>query len=152
MTGSVDEWSVASETQDVGTCLRVALFVGVPVPYQSYQRLARVRHKATLGAPLLIYSRGYLLMFFHKGILPQENRGLKSVFNFMGQLPKATETHQPICQLYCWQLGPTKWPSPTTKSFIPHYSYRPSSGLPRESLEPATCGLANKRSDARGML
>ena len=37
----------------------------------------------------------------------------------LGELPKAIEPHQPVCQLYRWQLGPNMWSSPTTKSSDP---------------------------------
>ena len=31
------------------------------------------------------------------------------VFPLLGELPKATEPHLPVCQLYCWQLGLNMW-------------------------------------------
>ena len=41
------------------------------------------------------------------------------VFHLLGKLPKVIKPHLPVCQLYFWQLCPTMWPSPLTKSLDP---------------------------------
>ena len=56
---------------------------------------------------------------FHERILPQDSGGFTSDCLFLGELPKAIESHQPVCQLYHYQLGPTKWSFPMTKSLDP---------------------------------
>ena len=64
------------------------------------------------------------------------------VFPPLGELPKAIEPHLPVCQLYRWQLGPSMWTSPTTKSLDPIVVTALRVGLPGESHGPATCGFA----------
>ena len=71
-------------------------------------------------APLLIFPRGYLLKSFPQGDTSAKQRGFGiRVFLLIGELPKATEPHLPVYQLYHQQLSPTKWSSPTTKSLDP---------------------------------
>ena len=75
--------------------------------------------KPPLGAPLLIFPRGYLLMSFPRVDTSARQRGFQiRVFPLLGELPKAIEPHLPICQLYRWQLGPIMWSSLTTKSLV----------------------------------
>ena len=68
-TGSVDGCSVLAETQFVWTRLRVdttrVSFVG---GFLSLRRLPEFDIKPPVGAPLLIFPRGYLLKFFPQGI------------------------------------------------------------------------------------
>ena len=64
------------------------------------------------------------------------------VFPLLGELPKAIEPHLPVCQLYRWQLGPSMWTSPTTKSFDPIVVTALRVGFPGESHGPATCEFA----------
>ena len=76
--------------------------------------------KPPLGAPLLIFPRGYLLKSFPRVDTSARQRGFEiRVFPLLGELPKAIEPHLPVCQLYRWQLGPSMWTSPTTKSLDP---------------------------------
>ena len=70
-----------------------------------------------LGVPLLIFSRGYLLKSFPQGDTSARQWGFEiKVFPLLGEMPMAIEPQLPVCQLYRWQLGPSKWSSPTTKS------------------------------------
>ena len=55
------------------------------------------------------------------------------VFPLLGELPKAIEPHQPVCQLYRWQLGPNMWSSPSTKSLDPIVVTALRVGFPGES-------------------
>ena len=69
--------------------------------------------KPTLGAPLLIFPRCYLLKSFPRVDTSARQRGFEiRVFPLLGELPKAIEPHLPVCQLYRWQLGPSMWTSP----------------------------------------
>ena len=63
--------------------------------------------KPPIGAPLLIFPRGYLLNSFPQVDTSARQRGVEiRVFPLLGELPKAIEPHLPVCQLYRWQLGP----------------------------------------------
>ena len=108
--------------------------------------------KSPLGAPLLIFPRDYLLKSFPRVDTSARQRGFEiRVFHLLGELPKAIEPHLPVCQLYRWQLGPSMWTSPTTKSLDPIVVTALRVGFPRESHGPATCGLpAIVRSQRRG--
>ena len=76
--------------------------------------------KPPLGTPLLIFPRGYLLKSFPQRDTSARQSGYGiSVFPLLSELPKAMEPHQPVCQLYCWQLGPNMWFSSMTKSLEP---------------------------------
>ena len=62
--------------------------------------------KPPLGAPLLIFPRGYLQKSFPQVDTSARQRGFEvRVFPLLGELPKATEPHLPVCQLCRWQLG-----------------------------------------------
>ena len=99
--------------------------------------------KKPLGAPLLIFPRGYLLNSFPQVVTSARLRGFEiRVFPLLGELPKAIEPHQPDCQLYRWQLGPNMWSSPTTKSLDPIAVTAFRVGYPVQSHGPATCGFA----------
>ena len=99
--------------------------------------------KPPLGAPLLIFPRGYLLKSFPRVDTSARQRGFEiRVFPLLGELPKAIEPHLPVCQLYRWQLGPSMWTSPTTKSLDPIVATALRVGFPGESHGPATCGFA----------
>ena len=76
--------------------------------------------KPPLGAPLLIFPRGYLLKSFPQVDTSARQWGFEiRVSPLLGELPKAIEPHLPVCQLCRWQLGPNMWSSPTTKSLDP---------------------------------
>ena len=76
--------------------------------------------KPPLGAPLLIFTRGYLLKSFSQVDTSTRQQGFEiRVFSFLGELPKAIKPHLPVCQLYHWQLGHNMWSSLTTKSLDP---------------------------------
>ena len=99
--------------------------------------------KPPLGAPLLIFPRGYLLKSFPRVDTSARQRGFEiRVFPLLGELPKAIEPHLPVCQLYRWKLGPSMWTSPTTKSLDPIVVTALRVGFPGESHGPATCGFA----------
>ena len=90
--------------------------------------------KPPLGAPLLIFPRGYLLKSFPQVDTSARQRGFEiRVFPLLGELPKAIEPHLPVCQLYRWQLGPSMWTSPTTKSLDPIVVTALRVGFPGES-------------------
>ena len=63
--------------------------------------------KPPLGAPLLVFPRGYILKTLPHGDTSarQQGFGIRD-FPFQGELPKAIECHLPVCQLYRWQLKP----------------------------------------------
>ena len=99
--------------------------------------------KPPLGAPLLIFPRDYLLKSFPQVDTSTRQRGLEiRVFSLLGELPRAIEPHLPVCQLYCWQLGPNMWSSPTTKSLDPIVVTALRVGFPGESHGHATYGFA----------
>ena len=80
--------------------------------------------KPLLGTPLLIFHRGYLLKSFPRVDTSARQRGFEiRVFPLLGELPKAIEPHLPVCKLYCWQLGPSMWSSPTTMSQLPPFGW-----------------------------
>ena len=56
------------------------------------------------------------------------------VFPLLGEMPMATEPHLPVCQLYRWQLGPSKWSSPTANSLDIIVVNAIKVGIPWESL------------------
>ena len=112
---------------------------GVPFPLVE----SEFNIKPPLGAPLLIFPRGYLLKSLPQVDTSARQRGFEiRVFPLLGELPKAIEPHLPTCQLYRWQLGPNMWSSPTTKSLDPIVVTALRVGFPGESHGPATCGYA----------
>ena len=99
--------------------------------------------KPSLGAPLLIFPRGYLLKSFPQVDTSARQRGFEiRVFPLLGELPKAIEPHLPVCQLYRWQHGPNMWSSPTTKLLDPVIVTALRVGFPAESHGPTTCVFA----------
>ena len=105
--------------------------------------LPEINIKPPLGAPLLIFPRGYLLKSLPQVDTSARQRGFEiRVFPLLGELPKAIEPHLPICQLYRWKLGPNMWSSPTTKSLDPIVVTALRVGFSGESHGPATCGFA----------
>ena len=147
MTDSMDGCNVLPETQFVKTRLRVdttrVLSVGVPFPpWGAVGERSEFNFKPHLGAPLLIFFRGYLLKSFRQVDTSERQRGFEiGVFPLLGELPKDIEPHLPVCQLYRWQLGPNMWSSPTTKSLDPIVVTALWVGFPGESHGPATCGF-----------
>ena len=149
-TNSIYGCNVLPETQFVGTRLRVdttrVLYVrGSLPPWGAAGERSEFNIKQPLGAPLLIFPRGYLLKSF-----PQVDTSVRQqlfeirVFPLLGELPKAIEPHLPVCQLYRWQLGPNMWSSPTTKSLDLIVVTALRVDFPWESHGPATCGFARK--------
>ena len=136
------------EAQFVGTRLRVdtirILSVwGVPSPCGSAGERSELSIKPPLGAPLLIFSRGYLLKSFPQVDISARQWGFEiRVFPLIGELQRAIEPHLPVSQLCRWQLGPNMWSSPTTNSFDPIVVTVLPVGFPGESHGPATCGFA----------
>ena len=121
----MDGCNVLPETQFVGTRLRVdttrVLSVGGSLPpCGAAGETSEFNIKPPLGAPLLIFPRGYLLKSFPRVDTSARQRRFEiRVFPLLGELPKAIEPHLPVCQLYRRQLGPSMWTSPTTKSLDP---------------------------------
>ena len=111
MTDSMDGCNVLPETQFVGMRLRVdttrVLSVGGSIPpWRAAGERSEFNNKPPLGAPLLIFPRGYLLKSFPQMDTSTRQRGFEiRVFYLLGELPKAFESHLPVCQLYRWQLG-----------------------------------------------
>ena len=62
-------------------------------------------------------------------------------FPLLGELSKAIECRLPVCKLYCWQLCPTMWSSPMTKSLDPVIVTALWVDLPGESIRPAIVGF-----------
>ena len=108
----MDGCNVLPETQFVGTRLRVdtTLFFSVRgslPPWGAAGERSEINIKPPIGAPLLIFPRGYLLKSFPQVDTSARQRGFEiRVFLLLGELPKAIEPHLPVCQLYRWQLGP----------------------------------------------
>ena len=122
MTGSMDDCSILLETQFVSTCLLIdttqILSVGDSLtPKGAAREKPEFDSKLPLGAPVIIFSQGYLLTYFPQRDTSARQQGFEiRVFPLQGELPKAIEPHLPICQLYRWQLGTTMLSLTTTKS------------------------------------
>ena len=148
MTDSMDGCNVLPETQFVGTHLRVdttqVLSVGGSLPpWGAAGERSEFKIKPPLGAPLLIFPRGYLLKSLPHVDTSARQQGFEiRGFPLLGELPKAIEPHLPICQLYRWQLGPNMWSSPTTKSLDPIVVTALRVGFPGESHGPTTFEFA----------
>ena len=147
-TDSMDGCNVLPETQFVGTRLRVDTTLGMSVggsypPCGAAGERSEFNIKPPLGAPLLIFPRGYLLRCFPQVDTSARQRGFEiRVFPILAELPKAIEPNLPVFQLYLWQLGPNMWFSPTTKSLDPIVVTAILVGFPGQSLGPATCRFA----------
>ena len=114
---------------------------GFPSPLWSCPR--EFSFKPPLGAPFLIFPRGYLLKSFSQVDTSARQWRFKiRVFPLLGELPKAIEPHLPVCQLYRWQLRPNMCSSSTTKSLDPIVVTAIRVDFPGESHGPATCGFA----------
>ena len=145
-TDSMDGCNLLLETQYAGTHLRVDttrdFSVGGAIPpWGAAGERSEFGIKPPLGAPLLIFPRGYLLKSFPQVDTPARQRGFEiRAFPLLGELPKAIEPHLSVCLLYRWQLGPNMWSSPTTKSFDFIVVTDLRVGFPGESHGLATCG------------
>ena len=144
----MDGCNVLPETQFEWNRLRVdttrVLSVGGPLPpCGAAGERSESDIKPPLGAPLLIFPRGFLLKSFPQVDTSTRQRGFEiRVFPLLGELPMAIEPHLPVCQLYRWKLCPNMWSSPTTKSLDPIVATALRVGFPGESHGPATCGFA----------
>ena len=77
---------------------------------------------------------------FPQGDTSARQRGFEiKVSPLLGELPKAIETHLPVCQMATRSQQVDFAYNQITK---PHCTYRPSAGLPSGFLGPATCGFA----------
>ena len=57
---------------------------------------------------------------FPQGDISARDQGFEVIdFPLLGEQNRAIEPHLLVCQSYRWQIGPTMWSSPTTKSFDP---------------------------------
>ena len=135
----MDGCNVLPETQFFGNRLRVdttrVSSVGGSLPHRGAAgERSEFDIKLPLGAPLLIFPRGYLLKSFPQVDTSARLRGFEiRVFPLLGELPRAIESHLPVCQLCRWQLGPNMWSSPTTKSLDPIVVTTLRVGLPEDS-------------------
>ena len=111
-TDSMDGCNVLPQTQFVGIRLRVdttrVFFVrGSLPPWGAAGERSECNIKPPLGAPLLIFPRGYLLKSFPQVDNSARQRGFEiRVIPLLGELSKTIEPHLPVYQLYRWQLGP----------------------------------------------
>ena len=111
-TDSMDGCNVLPEIQFVGTRLqvditRVLSVRGSSPPWGAAGDRSEFNIKPPLGAALLIFPRGYLLMSFPQVDTSARLRGFEiRVSPLLGELPKAIAPHLPACQLDRWQLGP----------------------------------------------
>ena len=108
MIDSMDGCIVQPETQFAGTrqredTTRVLSVEGSLPPWGSAGERSDFSIKLPLGAPLLIFPRGYLLKSFPQVDTSARQRGFEiRVFPLIGELPKAIEPHLPVCQSYRW--------------------------------------------------
>ena len=116
----MDGCIVRPETKFVETWLRVdtTLVLSVVVSFPLWGR-RKFDIKPPLGAPFMIFSRGYLLKSYTNGDTSAIQWGFEIRIFLLGELPKAIGPHLHVCQLYRWQLGPIKWSSPTIISLDP---------------------------------
>ena len=144
----MDGCNVLPETQFVGTRQRVGttrvLSVGGSLPScGAAGERSEFDIKPPLGAPLLIFPRGYLLKSFPQVDTSARQRRFEiRVSPLLGEQPTAIESHLPVCLSCRWQLGPNMWSSPTTKSLDPIVVNALRVGFPGVSHGPATCGFA----------
>ena len=147
-TDSMDGCNVLPETKFVGTRLRVdttrVFSVGGSLPpWVAAGERSEFNIQPPLGAPLLIFPRGYLLKSFPQVDTSAKQREFEiRVFPLLGELSKAIEPHVPVCRLYGWKLGPNMWSSPTTKSLDPVVVTALRVVFPGENHGPATCEFA----------
>ena len=143
----MDGCNVLPETQFVRIRKRVdttrVLFVGVSFPLEELpDRGQSLTSNGFLGSTPDFSSRLSPEVFSSSGYFRKTVGFEIRVFPLVGELPKAIEPHLPVCQLYRWQLGPSMWSSPTTKSLDPIVATALRVGFPGESHGPATCGFA----------
>ena len=89
------------------------------VPFPQWKQ-PEFDNKPPLRAPQLVLLEGDLLKAFPQVDTSARQLGLwiRGV-PLLFEQPMVMEPHLPVCQLHRWQLDPTKWSSPTTKSIIP---------------------------------
>ena len=118
------------------------LWGGTLLPCEAAGERSEFSIKSPIGAPLLIFPRGYLVKSFPQVDASARQRGFEiRVFPLLGELSRAIEPHLFVCQLYRWQLGPNMWSSPTTMSIDSIVVTALRVGFPGESHVPATCDL-----------
>ena len=150
----MDGCNVLPETQFVGTRLRVdttRVFSvrGSLPPWGTAGERSEFNIKPPLGAPLLIFPRGYLLKSFPQVDTSARQRGFEiRIFPLLGELPKAIEPHLPDIPLATRSQHVIFAYDQVVR---PHRSYRPSGGLPRG--KPRTCHMwiCPQLSGARGV-
>ena len=153
----MDGCNVLPETQFVGNRLRVdttrVLSVGGNLPpCGAAGERSESNIKPPLGAPLLIFPRGYLLKSFPRVDTSARHRGFEiRVFPLLGELPKAIEPHLPVCQLCHWQARSQHVVFAYDQVVRPHRSYRPSGGLPRGKPRTRRMWICLQLSGARGV-
>ena len=141
MTDSMDGCNVLPETQLVRTACAWTphgfYLWGTLPPWEAAGERSEFNIKPPLGAPLMIFPRGYLLKYFTHVDTSARQQGFEiRVFPPLGELPKAIKPHLPVCQLYCWQLSPNMWSSHTTKSLDPNVVAALWVGFPGEATDP----------------
>ena len=116
---------------------------GFPPPLWSCRREVRVLHQTAIRGSTPDFSSRLSPEVFSTSGYFRKTVGFEiRVFPLLFELPKAIEPHLPVCQLYRWQLGPSMWTSPTTKSLDPIVVTALLVGFPGESHGPATCEFA----------
>ena len=104
MTDSMDGCNVLPETQFIGTRLRVDITQVLSVrgsnhPWGAAGERSEFNTKPPIGAPLLIFPRGYLLKSFPQVDTSARQRGFEiRVFPLLGELPRAIEPHLPVLE------------------------------------------------------
>ena len=137
----MDGCNVLPETQFIGTRLRVdttrvlSVWGSIP-PWGAAGERSEFYIKPPLGAPLLIFPRGYLLKSFPQVDTSARQRGFEiRVFPLLCELPKAIQPHLPVCQLVV--------------RF--HHSYSHSGGLPSGKPRTRHMWICLQLSGARGV-
>ena len=114
---------------------------GFPSPNRNWERL-EFDIILPLGDPFLRLPRCHLQKPFPPWYASTRQRGFEvRVFPLLGELPKAIEHHLSVCQLYRWQLGPSKWSLPKSMSLDPIEIIALRVGFPGENIGTTTCGF-----------
>ena len=153
-TDSMDGCNVLPEIQFVGTRLRVdttrVLYVGGTLPpWGAAGERSEFDIKPPLGAPLLIFPRGYPLKSSSQVDITARRWGFEiRVFPLLCELPKAIEPHLPVIPLATRSQHVVFTYDQVVR---PHHSYRPSGGLPRGKPRTRHMWICLQLSGARGV-
>ena len=155
-TDSMDGCNVLPETQFVGTRLRVditrVLSVGGKLPpCGAAGERSEFNIKPPLGAPLLIFPRGYLLKSFPLVDTSARPRGFEISFpspRWAAKGYRATPSRMPVIPLATRSQHVDFAYDQVVR---PHRSYRPSGGLPRGKPRTRHMWICLQLSGARGV-